>query len=165
MIVMAGSYRRYGVPARPGKPAAKGCRVAATLCYNGYSMSGWRSRNRRPRSQSIRSRGRLMQASLRIVKKHSRSGVSLVLDTSVKDPPVIACLRWALAGKLPVAPRRVIARIRWALAGKLPAAPQRSDGCFVGGVSGTTLNGSHIALKRGCDAHGGNRSTQDPMGE
>ena len=83
MIVMAGSFKRYGVPARPGKSDGKVCRVVATLCYDGYSTSGRRSNNRHPRSQSTRSRGRLMRASHRIVKTRSRavcrgSGICLV---------------------------------------------------------------------------------------
>ena len=96
MIVMAGSFKRYGVPARPGKAAGKvpgvplllssgsACAGTAqeewhtvvaqpgTIRYSGYSTSGGRSRNRHRHGQSGRSRGRLMQASPRIVKKHYR---------------------------------------------------------------------------------------------
>ena len=75
MIVMSGSLRTYGVPARSGKSAGKVCALrhpAGTIRYNGYSTSGWRSRRRSSFSQIVRRRGRLMQASLRIVKEHSR---------------------------------------------------------------------------------------------
>ncbi len=76
MIVIAGSFTRYDVPAFPDKTAGKVCAsrlTAGTIRYNGYSTSGRRSRNRRPCSQSARSRGRLMQASDRIVKTRSRA--------------------------------------------------------------------------------------------
>ena len=43
-----------------------------------------------------------MCASQRIVKKAYRTGVP-----RAACPPVFACVRWALAGKLPVAPRRL----------------------------------------------------------
>ncbi len=98
MIVMAGSFRRYGVPARPGKstgkvpgvplllssgsayvgtahePAAAGHTAlaqAGTICYNAYSTSSRRTNSRHPCGQSTRSRGRLVQASHRIVKTRS----------------------------------------------------------------------------------------------
>ncbi len=103
MSVMAGSCRRYGDSARPGRFARKvyaAYRKADTIRYDGYSTSGWRSRNRYPRSQSIRSWGRRMQVSLRSMTKHYRAGV-----LPAACPPVIGCIRWALAGELPVAPR------------------------------------------------------------
>ncbi len=106
MIVMAGSFKSFGVPARVRKSVGKahaGCATEpwpsghgplsrrsaggpdpegpgsgmaetalvlhATIRYDRYSTSGRRSRNRHPCGQSIRSRGRLMQASPRIMKK------------------------------------------------------------------------------------------------
>ena len=81
MIVMAGSFRRYGVPARAGKSTGKVCRAAGAVRYNRYSTSGRRSRNRHACSQSTRSRGRVMQASMRIVKRHHRVTNARVLLT------------------------------------------------------------------------------------
>ena len=114
MIVMAGSFESYGVLAQVGKPAQKVCiapRNTGTMGYNGHSTSGWRSRNRHACGQYTRSRGRLMPASMRIAKKHYRvinGGVPVAAC-----PPVIACVRWALAGKLPVAPRAGTAQEQW----------------------------------------------------
>ena len=77
MIVMAGSFKRYGVPARPGESAGKVCRVAVAIRYNAYSKSSRRSGKRHLWGQSTRSRGRLMPPSMRIMKKHCRTGVPL----------------------------------------------------------------------------------------
>ena len=100
MIVMAGSLESYGVLARPGKSAGKMLSVPlllssgsayagtaqeqwhtavaqpGTIRYNEYSTSGWRSRNRQPRSQSIQSRGRFMQGRPRITKKYCRVAIA-----------------------------------------------------------------------------------------
>ncbi len=75
MIVMACSFKRYGIRARPGKSAGKVYvtpRMAGTMRYNRGSMSSWLLGNRHLCSQSNVSRGALMQASPRIVKKHYR---------------------------------------------------------------------------------------------
>ena len=75
MIVMAGSFKSSGVPAGSGESSGKvraSWRTAGTIRYNGYATSGWRLRYRRPHSQSILSRGKLMQAWPKIVKKHHR---------------------------------------------------------------------------------------------
>ncbi len=73
MIVMAGSFGSYGVPAHLEKTTGKVCaaaRKADTIRYNGYSTSSWRSRRRSSFGRIARSRGRLLSASMRIVKKH-----------------------------------------------------------------------------------------------
>ena len=109
MIVTAGSLTRYEVLTRPGESSGKVCaapHTAGTIRYNRSSTSGWRSRNRHPCSQSTRSRGWLMQGSNRIVNTRSRAA-SVPLVSARRDPPVTVCIRWALAGKLPVAPRAV----------------------------------------------------------
>ena len=91
MIVMAGSFRRYGVPARAGKSTGKVCRAAGAVRYNRYSTSGRRSGSRHRCSQSIRSRARLMQETLRIVKNHSSvAGAATTLRGHV-DSASVTC--------------------------------------------------------------------------
>ena len=75
MIVIAGSFKSYGVLTRPGKPTGKARterHTIDTIRYNGYSTSGRRSSSRHLCGQFNQSRGRLVQASPRIVKKHCR---------------------------------------------------------------------------------------------
>ncbi len=141
MIVMADAFKSYGVPARPGKSAGivwATPHKAGTIRYDRYSTSGRRSRNRHRCGQFNKSRGRLMLPSPRIVKKLCR--VTIAGVPLVACPPVIACVRWALAGQLPVAPRgasstraRVLAHATRPLATyyrlltTLPAARRRSQ--------------------------------------
>ena len=103
MIAMAGRFKSYGVLTRPGKPTGKARterHTIDTIRYNGYSTSGRRSSSRHLCGQFNQSRGRLMQASPRIVKKHCR--VTIARVPLVACPPAIACVRWALPGQLPI---------------------------------------------------------------
>ncbi len=144
MIVIAGSFKRYGVPARPGESAGKvraGCAtepwpsghgppsrrsaggpdlegpgsgmaetalvLPATIRYNAYSTSGWRSRNRHRCGQFNKSRARHMQSTLRIVKNHSRiAGAARTLrdhvDSARVTSAVAKCLSRSLSSRSPL---------------------------------------------------------------
>ena len=97
MIVMAISFRSYGVLARLDLAAGKVCvmrRTSGTIRYNGYCTSGRRSSNRHACSQSTLSRGELMRASRRIVRLRSRvTGAAPTLRTSLvsKDISSLEC--------------------------------------------------------------------------